>query len=639
MLNYYNTGSYGYPDGRPKRMKALQYILITGIILFAFDILKAEEISPDETAIELEKIIVTNRRATGTLGEAVGNIIIISAEQIEKLPARNLSEVLNYVPGVDIQPRQGFGRPTPHISIQGSDSRHVRVMVDGIPLNLQSSGQVDPVEFPIENIARIEVIKGPASSTWGSSLGGVINVITKDTGDTLIPKGSITASFAEFRTKKESFDLSGKASEIGYYIFSSYMYSGGKGPRDNVLEKKAFGKLSYDLKDKGRLIATYGYSGADVNSGRLPDGTWEAQPYRQRYGKLGWEKDFGGAGLRVDFKHSRNDVVTKSFNSVDNDDDLAFRTEAKNMLYQLSINSNFRLRERDLLVLGADFDNDILKFPSYLSRAKSVKLYAPYANYTLKIDPWDINLGLRYDWNTEFGGDLSPSWGAVYHFKNMPDTLIRAEVSHAFNAPPLLWKFNSNPALYTAANPDLKPERAWVYETGLESRVLPGLWCNLSLYRSDVRDAINNALNAEGEVYKKNFQKFRRQGAEFQCKVKLCDGLSFTGRAAFNDIEDRSTKQTVRGGGKPRQSFDAALEYKNKRGFTASLTGYYNRWNEPASSEPNDRKMLCDLRISQAWKHFTPFLNVYNLTNSSYWADYYYPVPERYFEGGFSFKW
>lgn len=620
------------------RMKAFPCLLIIAIIIIKCDILTAEEPPADEPPILLEKIVVTNRRAAGTLGEATENVSIISQEQIERLPARNLGEVLNYIPDIDIQPRQGFGRASPHISIQGSDSRHVRIMIDGIPLNPQSSGQVDPVEFPIENIARIEVIKGPASSIWGSALGGVINVITKDTGTTLIPKGSITTSFAEFRTKKDSFDLSGKAGEIGYYIFSSYMDSGGTGPRDDVLEKKTFAKLSYGLKDAGKLTASFGYSTAEANSGRLPDGSWETQPYKQSYGKVGWEKDFGITDVKVDFKHSRNDVITKLYDSVDSEEPYS-RVEARNALYQLSVNSSLRLRQKDLLVLGADFDNDSLKSFPYLPEAKSVKLYAPYVNYTLKINPWNINFGLRYDHNSEFGSDLSPSWGAVYHFKNLPDTLIKVGVSRAFNAPPLLWKFNDNPGLNTAANPDIKPERAWVYETGLESRILPIFWFKLSLYRSDVRDAIANATNAQGYTYKKNFQKFRRQGAAFQCKLKFFKGLDFIGGAAFNDIEDRSTKQTVRGGGKARQSFDTGLEYKNKSGLRISLVGYYNRWNEPASYEPNDRKMLCDLRVSQVWKNFTPFLNVYNLTNSNYWADFYYPVPERYFEGGVSFKW
>ncbi|MFH1339167.1 MAG: TonB-dependent receptor plug domain-containing protein, partial [Candidatus Omnitrophota bacterium] len=181
----------------------------------------AEEI-PKEEILELERIIVSAKRFPEALGGVAEDVTVITDEEIKDLPARDLGEVLGYIAGVDIEPRSGFGQPT-GISIQGSSSRHVRVMIDGIPLNNQASGQVNPANFPIENIKRIEIIKGAASSVWGSALGGVINVITKDAGDTPVPKGSFTHSTAEHRTLKDSFDLSGKIGEAGYYLFVSYM--------------------------------------------------------------------------------------------------------------------------------------------------------------------------------------------------------------------------------------------------------------------------------------------------------------------------------------------------------------------------------------------------------------------------------
>ena len=602
----------------------------------------------EDKEVELGEIIVTNRRAPVGLSEVTENVVVIDEEQIQQLPVRNLGEALKYIAGVDIELRQEFGRAS-SISIQGSDSRQVRVMIDGIPLNSQSSGQVNPAILPIENISRIEVIKGASSSTWGSSLGGVINIITKDTGTTLVPKGSLTTSFAEFHTRKESGELSGKAGNLGYYQCWSYMESGGKGPKDDVLEKKGFGKLSYDLKDMGKLIVSFGYSSADVNNGESPDGSWLAQPYRSRYGKLGWELDCGDTDIKIDLKHSRQDITTRIYPSMA-DEEPWLTIKSRDLLYQLSLTSSTNLRGRDLLVLGADFDWDALKSNLYLSKAKSLKLQAPYANYTLKLDPWDFNFGLRYDRNSEFGEEVSPSFGLVYHLKNMKDTLIRAGISRAFNAPPLLWKYNYSQDMWTAPNPKIKPERAWVYELGMESKVTPRLWSKFSLYRADVSDAIALAENELGLLYMNNFEKFRRQGVELQFKINVLEGLDLFASGAFNDIEDRATRKTVRGGGRPRQSFDLGIDYKNKRGFSISLHGYYDRWNEEATVywnllgeeimvEPNDRKMLMDVKISQEFKNLTCFLNIHNLTNSKYWQDYYFPVPRRYFEGGVTLKW
>lgn len=588
-------------------------------------------------AVELEKIVLTNRRVGSSLGEAAENVYVINQDEIQQLPARDLSEVLSYLPGVYIEPRRGFGRAT-SFSIQGSDSRQVRVMIDGIPLNTQASGQVNPSKFPVENIARIEVIKGASSSIWGSSLGGVINIITKDPGNTLIPQGSLTNSFAEFRTQKESFDLSGKAADLGYYIFSSYMESGGKGAKDDVLEKKAFAKLSYDLKETGKVAGSFGFSQGDVHSGELPDGTWESAPYRSQYGKVGWSKSFDSADLKVDLKNSRQDIVSKTFDTVMSPVPSSI-IRSRDILYQVSAVSSMRPGERDLLVMGLDSDWDILK-STYLTKAKRLDLQAPFANYTLKLYPWYGNLGLRYDRNSEFGSAVSPSAGCVYHLSGITDTLIRMNVSRAFNAPPLLWKYYNRDLSGLTVNPDLKPERAWVYELGLESQPASCFWFKLSLYRSDVSEAVSNARNAQGQWIKKNFKKFRRQGLELESKVGLFKGFSFKAAGSFNDIEDRASGKTVQDADSPRQSFDLGFECAPKGGFGFYINGRYDYWNKTYDTfRPEDRKFIFDLKATQKFKHYSCFLNIYNLANTKFWSDYFFPSPGRYFEGGVSVKW
>ena len=187
---------------RYRRHIALIFMVLSSALPFA----AAEEA---EEVIPLPRIIITNRRVPVSPSDAVENISVIYEDDIEALSARDVSEVLSYVPGIDIEPRSGFGQAT-SITIQGSNSRHVRVMIDGIPLNLQSSGQVNPAELPIENLDRIEAIKGAASSIWGSSLGGVINAVTKDTGDTPVPKVTVKTSIAQSSTEKGSAGSSRK---------------------------------------------------------------------------------------------------------------------------------------------------------------------------------------------------------------------------------------------------------------------------------------------------------------------------------------------------------------------------------------------------------------------------------------------
>jgi vitamin B12 transporter len=614
-------------------------IIVCYLLFFCVSVVLAEEIQ--EESFALERIIISAKRFPAGLNEVAENATIITAEEIEKLPARNLGEVLSYLPGVDIEPRSSFGQLTA-ITIQGSNSRHVRVMIDGIPLNTQASGQVNHFNFPIENIQRIEIIKGASCSVWGSALGGIINVITKDTGDTPVPKGSITQSSAEYSTVKESFDLSGEAGNLGYYLSSSYMESDGIRAKADTEQINAFNKICFPWGDLAKITSSFGYIQGDVNTGQLPDGTYQHTPYSNKYGRIGLDVDFdNGVIFNNAFKFSCQELTTKYFATIE-DEEPYFIVRTQDQYYGLEFKSLVNLRDEDTFLLGADFDWHILK-STYLTDSKSINLQAPYFNYTIKLNKWDWIFGARFDNNSEFGSQFSPSLGVVYQIPTLSDTSIRATVSRAFNAPPLLWKFYEEIISGITVNPDIKPEKAWVYELGVESRLLDNLWIGLSLYRADVKDAIAR-ITEGGKDYMKNFQRFRRLGAEIQIKTELNSSLTLSNTAAFNDVENRETKETVRGIGVARQSFGTGIEYKNESGFGFLLRAYYNRWNQVASAEPNDRKVICDVRISQEIKHIKGldiilFLNIYNLTNSAYWADNYFPIPLRYFEGGFTLKW
>ncbi len=587
--------------------------------------------------VGLEHILVTDKRTESSYGSSPEQVVVIDAKEIAGLPARNISEVLDYANGVAVQQTGGFGKASA-VSIQGSDSRHVRVMVDGIPFNTQSSGQVNLSQFSVDNIERIEIVKGSASSVWGSGLGGVINIITKKPVDSAVPSGSVTKSWAEFNTNKENVQVSSRQGAAGYYLVADHMESAGRGRHDDVLEKKGFSKFSYDMRDWGNLTCIFGYNGADINTGVFPDGTWQAQPYRTQYGKVGWEHKDDRLSLNADLKHSRQTVVTRFF-GLPEDDASQFEVQSRDLLYQLSLGAGWKSENGLLVNGGIDSDYDVVKSNVYLSTAKHVTTQAPYAACTIPVDAWDFTAAARYDHNSEYGGEASPSLGAVYHCPGTKDAIVKVTAAHTFSAPPLLWRFNSEPALGVAPNPDLKPERAWVYETGYESTIVSTLRGSLSVYRADVRDAISRADNGAGLTMMKNFERFRRQGVEAVLRYKLGSAWEFSGSGAFNNIEDRQTHEIVQGGGRPRQVFDLGIIYRHPVGLHLSLHGYYNYWNEPALSEPNDRKMLFDLAITQEWRYLSLFLNVYNLGNSRYWEDIFFPTPMRYVEGGVTVKW
>jgi outer membrane receptor protein involved in Fe transport len=227
--------------------------------------------------------------------------------------------------------------------------------------------------------------------------------------------------------------------------------------------------------------------------------------------------------------------------------------------------------------------------------------------------------------------------GSVYHFNDAGDTQWRLKVSRAFNAPPLMWIYNSDPVYQVLPNPDLKAERAIVYETGVKTTAGP-VGARLDLYRSDVTDGLK--LTSVGSDYRyDNVKRIQRQGAEAQLDYQLSVGFKVYISGQYNHVVDRTTDTVIRGNGATTQAFRGGLHYEHPQGIFADISGHLTRWDS-RPGKANDHKLILDSKFMKRWDHIlkdfdlSVFVNIYNLTNSKYWADPSQPIPARYFEGG-----
>src|SRR5512147_749875 len=115
---------------------------------------------------ELE--VVSATRSLTSISRVAENITVITASDIELMNAHTVAEVLNTVTGFGVELSGGPGLISAGF-IQGSESRHVTVMIDGVVLNFLGSNQADLGMIPVKNLRKIELVKGPASSAWGSA--------------------------------------------------------------------------------------------------------------------------------------------------------------------------------------------------------------------------------------------------------------------------------------------------------------------------------------------------------------------------------------------------------------------------------------------------------------------------------------
>ena len=145
------------------------------------------------------------------------------------------------------------------IRIQGSEIRHVAVFQDNVPLNQLANPMTDLSYIPVDTIDRIEIYKGAASSAWGSSLGGVINIITKDPDRKKPFAADVRTSYGEYETSKSRGTVSGTMDRLGYLVSLTHEQSDGFIRHTQYQQDAVYAKINYDLGTKSRLNFVYSY--------------------------------------------------------------------------------------------------------------------------------------------------------------------------------------------------------------------------------------------------------------------------------------------------------------------------------------------------------------------------------------------
>src|SRR5215813_14909136 len=157
------------PDGRG-----------AAVLFAAVNVLTSAAVFAAASEGELETVVTATR--TETPASHIGSsVTVISAEELKINQYEWIYEALRQVPGVDVVRNGGFGGVT-SVFIRGANSNHTLALVDGIELEDPSNfnGAVDFADFPPDNIERVEILRGPASSLYGSdAIGGVVNIITR----------------------------------------------------------------------------------------------------------------------------------------------------------------------------------------------------------------------------------------------------------------------------------------------------------------------------------------------------------------------------------------------------------------------------------------------------------------------------
>lgn len=601
--------------------------------------------SPDRSVGDesIEEIVVTASRRPQAASETPANISVLSASDLAKLPVHDLAEALSIIPGVQVQPRGSFGQPT-YPTLQGSHPRHTRIMVDGVLLNTQGDefANANPGLIGVGNIERVEIIKGASSAVWGSALGGVVNIITKSPTETgsLVPKGSITLSggTGDIGFWQQSMELSGRAGRLGYIFSNNHLDTDSEFRTNSAfLNDNLFTKLTYEINQTANIVASYNYTSQSIGGYEFA-GFQFGQDFRyfSRYGTLGLTmKPDDHLDINATLKSADQDYTLTQFTVPTTT--LKTVVPTKNLFSGLDIVSALRISERESVTAGLDIGQDKLN-SGIMSGSAEFNRYAVYANYHIKVGAaLGLTAGGRYDDNSAYGAQFSPFGGVVY---SLPaQTLLKASVSRAFNAPPLVFRYSDQFGFIP--NPDLSAERGIVYETSAEAKPLPRLWAKAGLYRAEVTDFVNIVEIVPWTTYQaQNVGNVRRQGVDTEIKYAVTDQLSARASFEYNRVQDRVTGQLIKDNGVARTAYHLGLDYSYGKSLQVGLLGNYYFWNEPPASQPLDRRFIWDARASYEIpaESTSVFVNLYNLFNRPYYYNVLLPSPGRRIELGLKYQ-
>lgn len=578
-----------------------------------------------------DRSVVTATRSSKPLSQTAENVTIVTAGDIKLSGAHTLVDVLNNITGVQVFTTGGPGSAAT-VSLQGSDSRHVAVAIDGVIINDLADNTADIAAIPVQNIERIEIIKGPASSAWGSALGGIINIITKSADTTKRAKGELDLTYGERTTNDSRAEIYGRLSQLGYYFYAGRFVSDGFRPNNASEDNNVYTKLSYH-EGVSDAVLTLSYTGG--NRGILqdqPDGLDVGDAFSYLRSSLSFNtKAAESLDLNIAM-HALQQHLHEDYYLIPSGQDIQ-RTYYNDTDLGGSIKAVWK-SDVNNIVAGSDYDSGILRSDAISDGKRRLNRAAVFINDTITAIPsFTITPGLRYDDTNTNGDFVSPSLGATYKLSDL--FLLRADAARGFNVPPLSYTYGNGTSI--PANPGLKVEDVTSYQAGVETTAIPYADLKVMLFHHVVNNAIAFQSLTPTLTMLVNHDKDRRQGVETEISTTPVYSLSLTAGASFIVSRTINTNTVILNA--PTVTYDFGLKYNDNDSIKALLKGHYIWWNTQASTGGNYNALIVDADISKVLvkKHgvvWETFLAVNNLFNGSQYAYAPYSNPRRWVEGG-----
>jgi len=579
--------------------------------------------------VDLEKIVISASRVQENYNNISRKVDVITAKDIENAAASSPADVLRKINSVDIKDYGGPGAAKT-VQIRGSTSSQVLIMMDGRPINNAHGGDVDLNTIPVENIARIEAVRGGASSLYGSSaMGGAINIITKKAPK----KGArttFTTSFGTYRTYLEQLTHGAGIGPFSYLITGDYKSSQGIRDHNEYTAKNASLKLGYEFSEDNAITLNSGFHKSNYEppgSLTFPDYS-DYQQQLKRFFDFYWNAklfDVIGIFLRGYENYDRMEFTENPMPL----DKSTHVTKTRGWELQL----DYKPFEFYRVIGGFNYvgnydDSNVTRKHEYLLRAGYLQNQLEFLQGRLKSD-----FGARMDNYSNFKLQINPNINLLY--KPSPKTRIRLSHSRSFRVPTFSDLYWPNDG-WTEGNANLIPEKGKSYDFEIEKDIQDKVTLRLGYFRNDFSNMIKWDTDSTGLLWKpQNISKASIQGVEFESNIRFLENFQFKTGYTFQRPMSGNTGKFLTY--QPQYKINNSLEYDNLSGTRVSLQAdFVNRefFNEENTGYLK-RYFILGMDASQKIGRYTTFfMSVDNMANAQYRTQNDYPMPGFSITGG-----
>jgi vitamin B12 transporter len=591
---------------------------------------------------EAEPIVVSATRFEIPLDQSPASASVVTSQDLEIKQTERVSDALREVPGLSVVQTGTAGQLT-SVFMRGLRSEHVQVLLDGIPVNQGLQGAFNFADLTVDNIDRIEVVRGPQSTIYGPrALAGVIQLFTKQGEGT--PGVTVSAEGGSYDTFRESVQSDGKIGNFDYSFGVSRLDTDNSRPNNEYRNTAAIADVGWSPNGQLRIGGLFTYSNSDAGN---PNSIFTPKPFdnflTERW-LIAPHIDFKPVEwwthkLIVSYDHERQ---------VNDPNDDGFVGPTRALFKRLTIDYQNDLKPASWLTVTSGFfysDVDAGQERPFVSQAfgpqptfisDHTEETAVFLQTTVTpITNLIFVAGGRYDHFNQFGDVWTYRFAGSYKI-DRTNTTLHSSVATGFSPPTSqdkIFRFNPNPAQPLAP---LDPEEDFGWDMGIEQRFMENkIAIGVTYFHND----LSNLIGFNGLFETLNLGAAQTQGVETELRAQPITDLIFTASYTYLDAENTSSVDITQLPGarlprRPRNEVYASVSYLWwKKLRTTVAAKFVNAREELNFGGPNfdieDYSFVNCAAEYEVNPHLSIFGRIDNLTDEHYSEVFGFPALGR----------